>query len=56
MAEDQRACTVFSRHFGKMRKLLQFTLFLGWIAAIIWTVFELEKIEFFQTLIARLAN
>jgi len=39
-----------------MRKLLQLTIFLGWIAAIIWTGLELEKIQFFQSVVAHLAN
>jgi hypothetical protein len=39
-----------------MRKLIQLTIFYGWIAAIIWTGLELEKISFFETLIARLVN
>jgi hypothetical protein len=39
-----------------MRKLLAFTIFLGWLAAIIFTGLELEKIEFFQSVVARLAN
>jgi len=39
-----------------MRKFLQLTLFCGWIAGIIWAGLDLEKIEFFQSLIARLAN
>jgi hypothetical protein len=39
-----------------MRKLLQLTIFFGWIAAIIWTGLELEKIEFFHSVIAQLAN
>jgi len=39
-----------------MRKLLQLTIFCGWIAGIIWVGLELEKIEFFQSVIAQLAN
>jgi len=46
----------FAQPSGIMRRLLQFTIFLGWIAAIIWTGLELEKIEFFKSVVARLAN
>ena len=46
----------FAQHIGVMRKLLQLTIFLGWIAGIVYTGLELEKIQFFQTVIARLAN
>jgi hypothetical protein len=37
-----------------MRKLIQFTIFFGWIAAVIWTGLELEKIDFIGSLIAGL--
>jgi len=37
-----------------MRKFIQLTIFLGWIAAMIWTGLELEKIDFFDSLIAGL--
>jgi len=37
-----------------MRKLIQVTIFLGWIAAMVWTGLELEKINFFGQLIAGL--
>ncbi|CAB1083814.1 hypothetical protein D1AOALGA4SA_11348 [Olavius algarvensis Delta 1 endosymbiont] len=37
-----------------MRKLLLITLFFGWIAALVWTGLELDKIDFFDLLIAGL--
>ena len=37
-----------------MRKLIQLTIFLGWIAAMIWTGLKVEKFDFFESLIARL--
>jgi hypothetical protein len=37
-----------------MRKLIQVTIFLGWIAAIVWTGLELDKIDFFGQLMAGL--
>jgi hypothetical protein len=39
-----------------MRKLLQVTIFLGWIAAMVWTGLELDKIDFFDTVIAGLVQ
>ncbi|CAB1055384.1 hypothetical protein D1BOALGB6SA_117 [Olavius sp. associated proteobacterium Delta 1] len=39
-----------------MRKLIQLTIFLGWIAGMIWTGLELEKIKFFGTLVAGLMH
>jgi hypothetical protein len=39
-----------------MKKLLQITIFLGWIAGIVYAGLELEKIQFFQSVIARIAN
>ena len=35
-----------------MRKLIQLTIFLGWISAMVWAGLELEKIKFFQSLLA----
>ncbi len=37
-----------------MQKLIQVTIFLGWIAALVWTGLELDKIDFFDSLIAGL--
>jgi hypothetical protein len=44
------------RQIAVMRKLLALTIFLGWLAAIIFTGLELEKIQFFKSLIARLIS
>jgi len=37
-----------------MRKLIQLIIFFGWIATIVWTGLELQKIEFFQSLLSSL--
>jgi len=37
-----------------MRKFMQLVLFFSWLAALIWTRLELEKIEFFQSVYAML--
>jgi len=35
---------------------MQLTIFLGWIAGMVWTGLELEKIDFFNSLVAQLLN
>jgi len=46
--------TVLAQVKMYMRKLIQITIFFGWIAAMVWTGLELEKIDFFGSLIAKL--
>jgi hypothetical protein len=39
-----------------IRKFIQLTIFLGWLAGITWTGLVLEKLDMFESLIAGLTR